>query len=327
MKIPNPTFWGFSSSSANILLLVFVVMNLPQNVSTGRFDGNETDRIALLEFKNQISSDPKGVLNSWNHSHHHCQWQGIRCDARHQSVIALNLPGASLSGSISPRIGNLSFLKFIHLEENQFHGGIPQEVGRLFRLRFLNLSNNTLNGEMPVNVSQCSKLRVISLNWNKLEGKIPSELGSLKKLEILYVGPNNLTGKIPSTFGNLSSINALSFTFNSLKGNLPEEISFLTSLIFLAMGSNKLTGQIPSSIKIPVSVTNCSNLEVIDLGNNKREGGVPYDLRHLLNLRILSLQRNLLGGNSTKDWDFSYTFDKLQIWKARNDITDYRSNF
>ncbi|KAL3500487.1 hypothetical protein ACH5RR_039580 [Cinchona calisaya] len=345
MKIPHPT-WSFWSSSTNVLLLVLVALNLPQNVSAERYVGNETDRIALLEFKNQIS-DPNGVLNSWNHSQNHCQWHGITCDARHRRITALNLPGTSLFGTISPHIGNLSFLKFIHLEENQFHGEIPQEVGRLFRLRFLNLSSNSLTGEIPINFSQCSELRVIGLIRNKLDGKIPSELGSLKKLEKLYLGANNLTGKIPSTVGNLTSINGLSFTFNNLEGNLPEEMSLLTNLIFLAMGSNMLTGQIPLSVynistltfftapdnllygslptnlglklpnlqiigiagnrfsgKIPVSVTNCTKLEVIDLGDNRLEGQVPYDLGHLLNLQILSLQGNLLGGNSTGDLDF-----------------------
>ncbi|KAH9769854.1 transcription factor MAMYB [Citrus sinensis] len=39
--------------------------------------GNETDRLALLEFKSKITHDPLGALGSWNESIHFCQWHGV----------------------------------------------------------------------------------------------------------------------------------------------------------------------------------------------------------------------------------------------------------
>ncbi|KAB1226272.1 hypothetical protein CJ030_MR1G003751 [Morella rubra] len=53
--------------------------------------GNETDRLALLDFKSKITHDPMGVMSSWNDSVHFCQWQGVTCGRRHQRVTRLDL--------------------------------------------------------------------------------------------------------------------------------------------------------------------------------------------------------------------------------------------
>ncbi|KAM7469522.1 hypothetical protein LguiA_007705 [Lonicera macranthoides] len=52
---------------------------------------NQTDQLALLEFKHQIANNP--VFNSWNASLHFCQWKGVECGHRHRRVIGLNLTG------------------------------------------------------------------------------------------------------------------------------------------------------------------------------------------------------------------------------------------
>lgn len=56
----------------------------------------------------------------------------------------LKLPAFNLSGSISPHVGNLSFLRVIHLQNNSFSHQIPPEIGRLPRLQDLILENNSL---------------------------------------------------------------------------------------------------------------------------------------------------------------------------------------
>uniref|UniRef100_M1CEQ1 Leucine rich repeat containing protein n=1 Tax=Solanum tuberosum TaxID=4113 RepID=M1CEQ1_SOLTU len=57
------------------------------------FLGNETDKLALLGFKSQITEDPARVFASWNDSVHFCQWTGVKCGLRHGRVIRLNLKG------------------------------------------------------------------------------------------------------------------------------------------------------------------------------------------------------------------------------------------
>ncbi|XP_024037520.1 probable LRR receptor-like serine/threonine-protein kinase At3g47570 isoform X6 [Citrus clementina] len=91
----------------------------------------EGDRAALQAFKSMISHDPQGILNSWNDSRHFCEWEGITCGRRHRRVTALNMRSKALRGSLSPYIGNLSFLREINLENNTIQGEIPREFGRL----------------------------------------------------------------------------------------------------------------------------------------------------------------------------------------------------
>ncbi|KAM1708469.1 hypothetical protein ACFX13_001513 [Malus domestica] len=81
------------------------------NLSSANPFGNETDQLALLKFNESISTDPLGFLNSWNVSFHFCNRYGVTCSRRHQRVAALNLQGSDLRGTISPHIGNLSFLR------------------------------------------------------------------------------------------------------------------------------------------------------------------------------------------------------------------------
>ncbi|KAK3185156.1 hypothetical protein Dsin_032442 [Dipteronia sinensis] len=135
---------------------------------------NETDVVALRAFKSKMISDPQGVFNSWNESRHFCEWEGIRCGRRHRRVTILDLNSRGLYGSLSPYIGNLSFLRILTLDNNSIKGEIPREFGRLFRLTNLALANNSLVGEIPANLSHCSRLTVLSLQRNKLVGNIPS---------------------------------------------------------------------------------------------------------------------------------------------------------
>ncbi|XVE52522.1 hypothetical protein DITRI_Ditri02bG0128900 [Diplodiscus trichospermus] len=89
-----------------------------------------------LTLKDQlVGGAPAGALTSWNASLHCCDWQGVRCGGRHQTLISLNVSSLTLAGSISPSIGNLTFLRQVNLSYNSLHGSIPKEFGHLRRLR------------------------------------------------------------------------------------------------------------------------------------------------------------------------------------------------
>ncbi|KDP44811.1 hypothetical protein JCGZ_01311 [Jatropha curcas] len=277
--------------------------------------GNGTDRLALLEFKAKIGNDPYGILSSWNDSVNFCKWQGVSCARKHQRVTSLNLQGLSLSGAISPSVGNLTFLRFLNLGANEFRGEIPQEIGRLFRLRHINLTDNALEGEIPINISYCSELKILHLSSNILVGKIPPELGSLKKLVSLALFKNNLMGEIPHSLGNLSSLQAVSLAYNKLKGNIPNELGRLTSLMFLLVTSNDLTGTVPSSIYNISSMTMLSfavnqikgsvpanigltlpNLQVFAYGLNQFHGTIPLSLANASQLEMFDISSNCFTG-------------------------------
>ncbi|XP_057512881.1 probable LRR receptor-like serine/threonine-protein kinase At3g47570 [Actinidia eriantha] len=253
--------------------------------------GNETDRLALLAFKAEITG-PLGVLSSWNESIHFCQWSGVACGRRHQRVVVLYLDDQGLSGSISPHIGNLSFLKELWLRNNSLSHIIPPELGFLRRLRILSLRNNSVSGEIPANISASSGLTVLDLNFNRLAGKIPDELGSLTNLEKLNLGKNSLTGSIPSTFGNLSSLELFAALQNSISGNIPDVLGRLKNLQALGLANNRLVGTIPSSF------FNLSSIQALDVGSNQMHGSFPSDLGITLpNLQFFAVSSNLFTGS------------------------------
>ncbi|KDP34813.1 hypothetical protein JCGZ_11175 [Jatropha curcas] len=253
---------------------------------------NETDRLALISFKLAIKQDPFQIFSSWNNSLHFCQWYGVSCSRRHpHRVAALNLRSQGLVGSLSPHIGNLSFLRLIDLENNSFHGEIPQQIGNLRRAQVMYFSNNSFQGNIPTNLSHCSKLMHLNLIDNKLVGNIPVELGSLPKLEALGLAKNFLTGSIPPSIGNLSSLWKISLQRNRLHGKIPEEISRLWNLMFLIFAENNLIGQIPSGL------FNVSNLEIFEVNDNQLNGSIPSDIGLTLpKLRSLAVAANRFTG-------------------------------
>ncbi|GLT55506.1 hypothetical protein SLA2020_286210 [Shorea laevis] len=143
---------------------------------------DESDRLALLDFKNQIREDPLQIMSLWNESTHFCNWFGVTCSPSSKRVMVLNLEAQRLAGSITPSMGNLTYLTGINLRNNIIYGEIPQEVGSLLRLQHLNLTFNSFGGNLPTNLSHCTQLRVLDVGANKLVGQIPEQLSSLSKL-------------------------------------------------------------------------------------------------------------------------------------------------
>ncbi|KAL2539703.1 putative LRR receptor-like serine/threonine-protein kinase [Abeliophyllum distichum] len=254
---------------------------------------NETDRLALLSFKSSIIHDPFGVLSSWNDSiGHFCKWRGVTCSRSHQRVTRLNLESQSLTGSISPSIGNLSFLKELYLDNNSFISGIPQQLGHLGRLEYLWLNNNSLGGMIPVNISACSNLVELDVSFNNLRGEIPVQLNSLSKLQLLYVDDNNLTGEIPVSFGNLSSLVEFFANFNRLNGMIPDSFGQLRILEAISLSDNDIYGTIPSTI------FNLSAITGFEVSGNRLHGNLPSDMGiSLSNLTFFSIADNQFTGS------------------------------
>ncbi|KAK4835757.1 hypothetical protein QYF36_014144 [Acer negundo] len=98
------------------LFLVILFASTTTCITTDLAHENKTDEVALRAFKSKI--DTQGVLNSWNDSGHFCQWKGITCSRRHKRVTILDLSLRGLHGSLSPYIGNLSFLRELILSDN-----------------------------------------------------------------------------------------------------------------------------------------------------------------------------------------------------------------
>ncbi|XP_047306423.1 putative receptor-like protein kinase At3g47110 [Impatiens glandulifera] len=253
---------------------------------------NETDHVSLLAMKSKIL-DPfgGGVLSSWNESSHFCNWEGVVCGKRHKRVTLIDLRSLGLSGTLSPHVGNLTFLRRLFLSNNTFHGEIPNEIGGLYRLRALLLQRNSFQGRIPASLSRCSNLMNISFGFNNLVGTIPEEFSSLSMLKRIVVQYNNLTGGIPKSLCNITSLEVFSAPYNLLGGTIPNNLGQLKNLVFLGLAGNQISGMIPSSLY------NLSNLNALSLSFNDLHGILPPYFGNMFpHLEILQLDFNNFTG-------------------------------
>ncbi|GJR30551.1 kinase-like domain-containing protein [Tanacetum coccineum] len=302
------------------------IICLTSSTVSASYGGNETDYHALMSFKSMITHDPYQVLASWNHSFHF--WSGISCGKRHKRVIVLRLNSQGLEGSLSPHVGNLSFLRELYLKNNSFQETIPRELGRLSRLRRLYLDENNFSGIIPPNLWNPTFLGEYHINGNVLCCNEPAwwehsrYLGSLEKLDgipfcfhgrgeandMTFIDSlKNCTRLHP--FRNASDINSLvgltdvDSLDNQFKGKIPTTIGKLQNLQYLALAENQFSGLIPDAI---------GNLSLLIelLYSNKLAGHIPSSLGKCKELTVLSLRDNRLGGKIPKQ---SFQLPSLSI--------------
>ncbi|XP_047316419.1 putative receptor-like protein kinase At3g47110 [Impatiens glandulifera] len=283
LTLQKMMFWLVLQQLALILILI---------ITTDALNNNETDHAALLAMKSKIL-DPfgGGALSSWNESSHFCNWEGVLCSKRHKRVTLIDLTSLGLSGTLSPHVGNLTFLRQLVLDNNTFHGEIPNEIGGLYRLKVLSLEGNSFQGRIPASLSRCSNLVEIWVGNNNLVGTIPEEFSSLSMLKRIFVYENKLTGAIPESLGNITSLEVFSAPNNLLGGTIPNNLGQLKNLIFLGLGGNQISGMIPSSLY------NLSNLNVLSLPFNDLHGSLPPYFGNMFpHLEFLQLQDNNFTG-------------------------------
>ncbi|XP_066332049.1 LRR receptor-like serine/threonine-protein kinase EFR [Miscanthus floridulus] len=216
------------------------------NIRCSTVPGNSSDMLALLDFKQAIANDPGLILSNWNTSTPYCHWAGVSCRSRTHidRVTALELAGQSLTGTLSPSLGNLTFLGTLNLSVNHFSGHLP-DLSHLHRLELLDLNSNSVQGIIPDTLTNCSNLRELVLYHNFLEGEIPLKIGLLSKLSRLRLGYNSLTGLIPPTLNN-TQLRKIFLPNNQFTGSIPNELVALSNLSILSLGGNMLSGQFPT---------------------------------------------------------------------------------
>nr|XP_043621840.1 probable LRR receptor-like serine/threonine-protein kinase At3g47570 [Erigeron canadensis] len=326
-----------SPAPTSIILYTSIIILTTFLTTTGSYDGTERDHMALLYFKSLIINDPYGTLTSWNSSSEFCNWSGVSCGKKHKRVIMIQLVSKALQGSLSPHIGNLSFLQVLSLSNNSLQGTIPSELGFLSRLRIFDLSRNKFNGVIPRNLSSCHNLEELRISYNKLVGSIPIDISFLSKLTILTLGDNNLTGGIPPFLGNLTLLETFSLTRNPLGGIIPDTLGRLKSSKLFTAGGCNLHGTIPHSIYNLSLLTDFSlssnhltgslppviglmlpNLQYLQLSGNQLSGFLPPSISNCSKLNLLQLNENNFNGKLTID--FSNLQDITKIFLMNNNF-------
>ncbi|XP_077242882.1 receptor protein kinase-like protein ZAR1 [Tasmannia lanceolata] len=227
---------------------------------------------ALLSFKQSITDDPEGSMNSWNSSEQNpCSWNGITCT--NLQVVSISIPKKTLVGFLNPALGSLSSLRHINLNNNKlygslpiqlfnaqnlislvlfgnsFSGSVPTEIGKLSNLQKLYLSQNLFNGSIPISILQCKRLKELDLSHNYFADSLPAGFGtSLMDLEKLHLSYNRLNGSIPSDFGNLSSLQeTFDLSHNLFSGPIPASLGNLPEKVYIDLSYNNLSGPIPQN--------------------------------------------------------------------------------
>ncbi|KAL6846081.1 hypothetical protein ACP4OV_023529 [Aristida adscensionis] len=270
-------------------LLQLQLLSAASSPSPGRGD----DEGALMAFKAKLSHGAGGgALASWNRNTSYCSWEGVTCGERHRwRVIALDLSSQGLTGTISPAIGNLTFLRSLNLSLNILRGDIPPGIGALRRL---DLSQNALTGAILSNITGCTELRVMAISSNRLRGSIPAGIGdswdrrhaysitaslesSLNLLEF-GIGGKRFSGTLPLSMTNLSSLQILYLTANSFTGVVPSALGKLQNLEMFSLDDNMFEARNEQEWGFVASLTNCSRLRLLSVGWNMLSGKLPSSL-------------------------------------------------
>ncbi|XP_016201568.1 LRR receptor-like serine/threonine-protein kinase HSL2 [Arachis ipaensis] len=273
----------------------------------------------LQQVKNTELQDQNDSLKNWSldtHSTSPCNWTGITCDARNQSVLSIDLSETGVSGSFPSGFCRIQTLQTLNLASNFLGSAISSEsLSLCSHLRLLNLSDNLFVGPLPEFSPEFSQLTELDLSKNNFTGEIPASFGRFRNLNVLVLSGNLLNGTIPPFLGNLSALVHLELAYNPLKpGSLPSQIGNLSNLEILFLAQNNLIGEIPDSIgnlmklknldlsqnslsgKIPSSISRLNSVKQIELFYNQLSGEVPRGIGNLTSLVRLDLSQNALTG-------------------------------
>ncbi|GLJ57870.1 hypothetical protein SUGI_1382800 [Cryptomeria japonica] len=116
-------------------------------------------------------------------------WEGINCSNSTTAVrvLAIDLSGKNLTGSIPTSIAQMTELINISFANNNLSGAFPN-FSNLSRLERLHLQNNNLNGEIPDWLSQLPNLKELFIENNNFSGVLPQHLLDKSSLKLKYNG-------------------------------------------------------------------------------------------------------------------------------------------
>ncbi|KAF8109725.1 hypothetical protein N665_0093s0075 [Sinapis alba] len=218
-------------------------------------------------------------------------------------LVSLYVGENYLKGTLPASLGNLTSLRNLSLHTNNMEGGIPYDMARLNQMVFLELSVNNFSDVFPLAFYNMSSLKHLNMFENHFSGSLRPEFGNLlPNLQEIYMGYNSFTGTIPTTLSNISYLRQFTIEDSNLRGSIPLNFGKLRDLEVLSFLDNYLGSRSFGDLDFIDALTNCTQLQLIDLGANLLGGDLPNSIANLsLNLNYLSLQDNLIVGSIPLD--------------------------
>ncbi|XP_050387465.1 receptor-like protein EIX1 [Argentina anserina] len=216
------------------------------------------------------------------------------------NISELDLSNAGISGSLRHNFGDLlpTGLETIVLSTDQIHGKTPNLSTT--RLIHVYLSTDRFAGAEPLFPPT---LQVVDLSHNMfsepLSSICASSFGAHSSL-------NKLSGKLPSSLGNLVGIFVLRLHENNFSRELPS-LENCTDLQMVDLGDNNLSG-----IEIEFG-RNLEGMRSIDMSSNYLVGEISESIASMTELKSLNLSRNHLTGKLPEDFGNMKNLESLDL--------------
>ncbi|KAG7568208.1 Leucine-rich repeat [Arabidopsis thaliana x Arabidopsis arenosa] len=232
-------------------------------------------------------------------------------------LVGLYLGQNNLKGKIPSSLGNLTSLIFLGLANNNIEGGIPEGIARLTQIVDLELSMNNFSGVFPPAIYNLSSLEYLSISANSFCGSLRPEFGNLlPKIRTLYLEGNHFTGAIPETLSNISNLQVVAMEYNNLMGSIPLSFGKVRNLQLLELYGNFLGSYSSGDLEFLGSLTNCTHLQTLSVGENRLGGDLPTSIANLsTNLIHLSLGKNHISGSIPHDIGNLISLQTFQLEK------------
>lgn len=246
-----------------------------------------------------------------------------------KNIEYLNISFNKIKSNISPRIKEMSKIKILIANDNDFYGKLPDEFYELENLELINFDNNNikhdknllLHGNIFSGIKRLKNLKILSITNHGIDNQEYSkeklsinsiDFSPLKFLNNINLRGNDLVGTVPSslfdipflTFLDLSdnqfdniepfsheNLMELNLSFNILSSFIIEK-GGLPQLNRLSLQNNKLK----EGLDIILSIT---SLVSLDISNNNFSTDLSLYINNIISLsklKYLSLSHNDFKG-------------------------------
>jgi hypothetical protein len=184
-----------------------------------------------------------------------------------KNMKGLHLFDNRITGTLSPSIGDLKYLVFLQIQNNDIQGYIPYEITKLNKLREMYLYQNGIVGPLPADIGLMLDLEDLRIHENEMWGELPDTFWNLRKMKYLWLqdtlecepGENDewkctktrekgFEGSISTEIGNMKQLSQLLLNNNPFSGTLPTELGLCDELSLLHIHQTNINGSIPREV-------------------------------------------------------------------------------